>query len=69
MNANEYEYKGASIYQVAGAYAYDNDNGNDNSVTLRGGGERINAQLKERLSEHLSMAGIEIVEARINSFA
>ena len=54
----------AALRQVAGLYAYDNT---DN--TLRSGGEEINEQLKEKLDERLNMAGIEIVEARINYLA
>ena len=38
-------------------------------MTLRGGGDIINKQLEERLDERLNMAGIEIVEARINYLA
>ena len=58
----------AALRQVAGLYAYDNNESND-EVTLRGGGDTINKQLEERLDERLEMAGIEIVEARINYLA
>lgn len=59
----------AALRQVAGQYAYDNmDEKNENSdeITLRSGGEEINEQLEQKLNERLSMAGIEIVEARLN---
>lgn len=58
----------AALRQVAGLYAYDSNDGND-ELTLRGGGEEINAQLEHKLNERLSMAGIEVVEARINYLA
>ena len=60
----------SALRQVAGMYAYDeNSNGSGNEVTLRSGGDEINEKLTEELSERLSMAGIEIVEARINYLA
>lgn len=58
----------AALRQVAGQYSYDNNESKD-EVTLRGGGDAINKQLEERLDERLDMAGIEIVEARINYLA
>lgn len=58
----------AALRQVAGLYSYDNNESRD-EVTLRGGGDVINKQLEERLDERLDMAGIEIVEARINYLA
>ncbi len=58
----------AALRQVAGLYAYDNTDNKD-ELTLRSGGEEINEQLKEKLDERLNMAGIEIVEARINYLA
>ena len=58
----------AALRQVAGLYAYDNTTTND-ELTLRSGGDEVNEQLKEQLEERLAMAGIEIVEARINYLA
>lgn len=58
----------AALRQVAGQYAYDN-NEDSQELTLRDGGEEINNQLEEKLNERLSMAGIEVVEARINYLA
>ena len=59
----------AALRQTAGLYAYD-DNGNETeALTLREGGDEINQQLEDKLNERLSMAGIEIVEARINYLA
>jgi regulator of protease activity HflC (stomatin/prohibitin superfamily) len=59
----------AALRQVAGQYAYDNTNVHGTELTLRDGGDEINNQLKEKLEERLAMAGIEIVEARINYLA
>lgn len=57
----------AALRQVAGQYAYD---GSDkDQLTLRGGGEEINDQLEHQLNERLAMAGMEVVEARINYLA
>ena len=59
----------AALRQVAGEYAYDDNDQNVNELTLRGGGDEINDQLEKRLNERLAMAGMEIVEARINYLA
>lgn len=55
--------------QVAGQSAYDNNEQETNKLTLRSGGEEINEQLEHQLNERLAMAGMEIVEARINYLA
>jgi regulator of protease activity HflC (stomatin/prohibitin superfamily) len=59
----------AALRQVAGQYAYDDTDEKNNELTLRGGGDEINQQLEEKLDERLAMAGIEVVEARINYLA
>ena len=59
----------AALRQVAGQYAYDDEDNKHNELTLRGGGEEINEQLEEKLNERLALAGIEVVEARINYLA
>lgn len=59
----------AALREVAGKYAYDDDNDDTNAITLRDGGTEINQQLESKLDERLSMAGIEVVEARINYLA
>ena len=58
----------AALRQVAGNYAYDNaDNAED--LTLRSNAEEINNQLVKTLNDRLSMAGLHVVEARINYLA
>ncbi len=60
----------AALRLVAGLYAYDNiDNNHSEEITLRSGGEEINDRLEEELRSRLSIAGIEVVEARINYLA
>jgi len=59
----------AALRQVAGLYAYDNIDGDSEAMTLRNGGDEINEQLEAKLDERLAMAGIEVVEARINYLA
>lgn len=59
----------AALRQVAGMYAYDEENSHSNEITLRSGGNEINEVLTGKLNERLDMAGLEIVEARINYLA
>lgn len=59
----------AALRQVAGQYAYDDNEAETDELTLRSGGEEINEQLEQKLNERLTMAGIEVVEARINYLA
>ena len=59
----------AALRQVAGEYAYDDNEHDKNELTLRGGGEEINNQLEHQLNERLAMVGMEVVEARINYLA
>ena len=59
----------AALREVAGKYAYDDENDNEHLLTLRSGGEEINEQLEHKLNERLAMAGMEVVEARINYLA
>ena len=59
----------AALRHVAGLYAYDENTTTKEEITLRSGGEEINDQLTEQLTERLAMAGIEVVEARLNYLA
>lgn len=59
----------AALRQVAGQYAYDDNEADREELTLRSGGEEINDQLEQKLNERLAMAGMEVVEARINYLA
>ena len=60
----------SALRQVAGMYAYDeNSNNGDGEITLRSGGDEINDRLTDELNERLAMAGIEVMEARLNYLA
>lgn len=59
----------AALRQVAGQYAYDDNETHIDELTLRSGGEEINDELERKLNERLAMAGMEVVEARINYLA
>ena len=59
----------AALRQVAGQYAYNDNDADSNELTLRGGGEEINTQLEKQLNERLEMAGMEVIEARLNYLA
>ena len=59
----------AALRQVAGCYAYDNNSAGDDEITLRSSSDEINELLESRLADRLAIAGIEVVEARINYLA
>ncbi|MDD6851623.1 MAG: SPFH domain-containing protein [Muribaculaceae bacterium] len=63
----------AALREVAGQYAYDDtcdaSQLDKDELTLRSGGDEINVQLEHKLNERLAMAGIEVVEARLNYLA
>lgn len=59
----------AAIRKLAGMYPYDNFEDAGAEVTLRSGGEEVNDQLEKELGERLSIAGVEVMEARINYLA
>ena len=59
----------AAIRKLAGLYPYDNLEDEDAKLTLRDGGEEVNKQLENEISERLKIAGIEILEGRINYLA
>ena len=59
----------AALRQVAGQYAYDDEDNSGDELTLRSSADEINEQLEQKLDERLALAGIEVVEARINYLA
>jgi regulator of protease activity HflC (stomatin/prohibitin superfamily) len=59
----------AAIRYLAGRYAYDNFDDDESELTLRSGGDEINQKLEDSLSERLEIAGIKVIEARINYLA
>ena len=59
----------AALRQVAGQYSYDDEDTKGGEPTLRSSADEINDQLEQKLDERLALAGIEVVEARINYLA
>lgn len=59
----------AALRQVAGMYAYDNNSNQEDEITLRSDGEEVSQRLEEELNSRLAIAGIEVMEARINYLA
>ena len=59
----------AAIRKLAGHYPYDNFEDEKAEMTLRSGGEDVNKMLEDEISERLQIAGIEVIEARINYIA
>ncbi|KQS25423.1 SPFH domain-containing protein [Dyadobacter sp. Leaf189] len=62
----------AAVRHLAGIYAYDSMEDDDlaaQEVTLRDGSGKINEMLEGELTERLSRAGIEVLEARISHLA
>lgn len=59
----------AAVRKLAGHYPYDNFEDEDAEITLRSGGEEVNQMLEDEIAERLAIAGIEVMEARINYIA
>jgi regulator of protease activity HflC (stomatin/prohibitin superfamily) len=59
----------AALRKLAGLYPYDNLEDHDAVIALRSGGEEINEELEKEIRERLVIAGIEVIEARINYIA
>jgi len=59
----------AALRKLAGLYPYDNFEDHEAIVSLRGGGEEVNQELEREIRERLTIAGINVIEARINYIA
>jgi regulator of protease activity HflC (stomatin/prohibitin superfamily) len=59
----------AALRKLAGLYPYDNFEDHDAVIALRSGGEEVNRELEREIRERLEIAGIEVIEARINYIA
>lgn len=59
----------AALREVAGHYAYDDTGSHSDELTLRDGGDAVSELLEKKINERLAMAGMEVVEARINYLA
>ncbi|TDN99142.1 SPFH domain-containing protein [Sunxiuqinia elliptica] len=74
FDVNDYEHfvniqTEAAMRKLAGLYPYDNFEDEDAEITLRSGGEEVNEELEREVTERLAIAGIEVMEARINYLA
>ena len=58
----------SALRKVASQYNYDNLDDLE-EVTLRNGGDEVNLRLEAEIRRHLEIAGVEVVEARINYLA
>ena len=59
----------AALRQIAGMYAYDSNESGSDSITLRSGDGEVARTLEEEINSRLAIAGIEVIEARINYLA
>ncbi len=59
----------SAIRKLAGMYSYDNLEDEDAVVTLRANSDEVNHQLAQELGERLQIAGLDVIEARINHLA
>lgn len=59
----------AALRKLAGLYPYDNIEDESEKVTLRDGTEEVNDELEREIVERLDIAGIHVIEARINHIA
>lgn len=74
FGVDEYEHfvivqSEAALRKLAGLYPYDNIEDENAKVTLRDGTEEVNDELEREIIERLDIAGIEVIEARINHIA
>ncbi|WP_299524380.1 SPFH domain-containing protein [Winogradskyella sp.] len=61
----------AAVRKLASMYPYDNfaDEGHDEDITLRSSVNEVSEALEREIDERLSIAGIEVLEARIGYLA
>jgi len=74
FEVDEYEHfvvvqSEAALRKLAGKYPYDNFEDEEAEVTLRSGVEEVNDELEKEIIERLDIAGIHVIEARINYIA
>ncbi len=74
FGVDEYEHfvvvqSEAALRKLAGLYPYDNIEDDHANITLRDGGEEVNMVLENEIRERLDIAGIHVIEARINYIA
>jgi regulator of protease activity HflC (stomatin/prohibitin superfamily) len=74
FGVDEYEHfvvvqSEAALRKLAGMYPYDNFEDEEAELTLRESTEEVNDKLEAEIKERLEIAGIHVIEARINYIA
>lgn len=74
FGVDEYEHfvvvqSEAALRKLAGMYPYDNFEDEEAELTLRESTEEVNERLESEIKERLEIAGIYVIEARINYIA
>mgnify|MGYP006296670997 FL=1 len=74
FGVDEYEHfvvvqSEAALRKLAGLYPYDNIEDENAKLTLRESTEEVNNELEKEIRERLEIAGIYVIEARINYIA
>ncbi|RZK66521.1 MAG: SPFH domain-containing protein [Pedobacter sp.] len=59
----------AAVRHLANIFPYDNFEDEEATITLKDGAEKVSTILEAELSERLSRAGIQVIEARISHLA
>ena len=59
----------AAVRHLANIFPYDHAEGEETSITLKDGAEKVSELLESELNDRLSRAGIEVLEARISHLA
>jgi regulator of protease activity HflC (stomatin/prohibitin superfamily) len=57
----------SALRRIASLYAY--DQGEEDEITLRGGGDEVSLEIKKEVQERLETAGVLVEEARITHLA
>jgi regulator of protease activity HflC (stomatin/prohibitin superfamily) len=59
----------AAVRHLANIFPYDHSEGEEDSITLKDGADKVSELLENELNDRLSRAGIEVLEARISHLA
>lgn len=59
----------SALRKLAGLYSYDTIEDESATVSLRTSSDEVNHQLAHEITERLEIAGIQVIEARINNLA
>ncbi|HPS84023.1 MAG TPA: SPFH domain-containing protein [Bacteroidales bacterium] len=59
----------AAVRKLAHTYPYDTFDDAQEEISLRAGGDEINAELEREISERLAIAGVEVLESRLSNLS